>query len=159
MKYITGTLTAVALLTLGACDSATSRIENDAQSQVTYDQNSADNNQGLTANDVVSAGNGEFSFDRTEHDFGDIPEGVTKETTFAFTNTGDAPLIISNAKGSCGCTVPEWPRTPIQPGESAEMKVSFNSANKSGTERKTVTITANTVPPTTVLTIKANVQR
>jgi hypothetical protein len=78
-------------------------------------------------------------------------------TTFKFKNTGDKPLIISNAQGSCGCTVPDYPKEPVAPGASAEIKVKFNSKGKKGQETKFVTLTANTDPAETRLTIKANV--
>ena len=67
-------------------------------------------------------------------------------------------LIISDAKGSCGCTVPTYPKDPVQPGEDAIIDVQFNSANKVGEQNKTVTVTANTDPENTVISIHANVQ-
>ena len=98
-----------------------------------------------------------FSFEEELHDFGTIKDGDVVEHVFTFTNNGEAPLIISDAKGSCGCTVPEWPREPIPVGGTGELKVKFNSKNKPGIQNKTVTITANTYPETTRLRIKANV--
>ena len=95
-----------------------------------------------------------MSFDRESHDFGDITPGETVTTVFKFTNTGSEPLVISNARGSCGCTVPDWPREPIQPGEESQIEVSFDSKNKFGAQTKTVTITANTDPNISRLTIK-----
>ena len=78
--------------------------------------------------------------------------------SFEFTNTGDEPLIISNAKGSCGCTVPEWPKEPIAPGETGEIAVEYKPAGQSGVQTKYVTITANTSPATTQLTITGDIQ-
>lgn len=98
-----------------------------------------------------------FSFSEERHDFGNIKDGDVVEHVFSFTNTGEAPLIISEAKGSCGCTVPEWPKEPIAVGNTGELKVKFNSKGRPGIQNKTVTITANTWPKTTRLTIKANV--
>ncbi|MEZ4978705.1 MAG: DUF1573 domain-containing protein [Chitinophagales bacterium] len=98
-----------------------------------------------------------MSVDRMEHDFGKIPDLAPVETKFVITNTGDKPLLISNAQGSCGCTVPEYPKEPIAPGESRDMKVSFNPSGKEGAQTKTVTITANTPEGTTVLNIKSEV--
>lgn len=98
-----------------------------------------------------------FAFAEDNHDFGKINEGDVVEHIFSFENTGDAPLIISNAKGSCGCTVPEWPKEPIAVGEKGEIKVKFNSRKKPGIQNKTVTITANTFPKQTRLRIKADV--
>ncbi len=98
-----------------------------------------------------------FEFDKEFHDFGDIPEGEKVNTVFSFTNTGNSPLIISNARGSCGCTVPDYPRKPIPPGGTGEIKVSFDSSNRAGKQDKTVTIDANTVPRSTILKITSNV--
>ncbi len=98
-----------------------------------------------------------IQFEKMEHDYGTIKQGESPETIFKFTNTGNEPLIIETAKGSCGCTVPEWPKDPIAPGGKGEIKVQFNSAGKSGDQSKSVTLTANTDPLNTVLTIKAKV--
>ncbi|KGO90705.1 hypothetical protein Q764_00855 [Flavobacterium suncheonense GH29-5 = DSM 17707] len=98
-----------------------------------------------------------IKFNETEHDFGTINEGDKVETTFSITNEGKADLIIINAQGSCGCTVPEWPKEPIKPGASADMKVTFNSSGKTGQQQKTVTLTTNTAEGTEKVTIKANV--
>ena len=68
-----------------------------------------------------------LAFEETEYDFGMVMEGEKVVHDYKFTNTGDEPLIISNAKGSCGCTVPDWPREPIAPGESSVIKVQFDS--------------------------------
>ena len=96
-----------------------------------------------------------MTFDKTDHDFGTINEGDNLETVFNFTNTGGSDLIITNAKGSCGCTVPEYPKnTPIKPGESASIKVKFDSSNKPNLQSKTVTITANTAKAREQIRIK-----
>lgn len=92
-----------------------------------------------------------------EHDFGTITDGDIVEHTFKFKNTGEAPLIISNAKATCGCTVPDWPKEPIPVGEEAEILVRFNSRNKAGNQSKTVTVTANTYPSANKVRIRANV--
>ena len=99
----------------------------------------------------------ELSFEKLRHNFGKITQGESVSHQFVFTNTGQAELIINNAKGSCGCTVPKWPRKPIAPGESEEIKVTFNSAGKSGKQSKTITLVTNAIPNTTVLTISANI--
>ncbi|MBN8566479.1 MAG: DUF1573 domain-containing protein [Flavobacteriales bacterium] len=98
-----------------------------------------------------------MTFNKKEHDFGVINEGDKVETVFTFTNTGDADLLITNASGSCGCTVPEYPKEPIKPGKSGKMKVTFDSGGKPGMQQKSVNITANTVTGRDVLSIKANV--
>ncbi len=100
-----------------------------------------------------------FQFEELEYDFGTIKEGDKVEHIFKFKNNSSNPLIIENARGSCGCTVPEWSRSPIAPGETSEIKVVFNSKGKKGANTKTITITANTIPANTVLRIMANVEK
>jgi len=96
-------------------------------------------------------------FAENEFDFGTLEEGEKVEHVFKFENTSTNPLTISNARGSCGCTVPEWPKEPIAPGESGEIRVKFDSKGKKGKQSKTVTITANTAPANTILTITSDV--
>jgi hypothetical protein len=96
--------------------------------------------------------------DKEIHDFGTITEGDVVETEFIVKNTGETDLIISDAKGSCGCTVPEPPKEPIKPGASAPIKVSFDSKNKPGQQEKTVTLTTNTENGHETFKIKAKVQ-
>ncbi len=99
-----------------------------------------------------------ISFAETDYNWGKIKEGEVKEHTFTFTNTGSNDLIISNAKGSCGCTVPYYPTEPIPPGGKGEIKVSFDSKGKSGVQQKQVTITANTDPSVTTLNITSEIE-
>ncbi len=96
-------------------------------------------------------------FDKTVVDFGDITQGDKVKDVVTFTNTGSEPLIISSAKGSCGCTVPQWPKAPIAPGETGEIEIEFSSKGKKGKQTKTVTIQANTDPNPTRLTVKSNI--
>lgn len=98
-----------------------------------------------------------IKFDEYTHDFGTIDEGDSPEHTFTFTNTGDNPLILEKCKGSCGCTVPQCPKNPIAPGGKGEIKVVFNSKGKKNKQTKKVTVTGNTDPVQTILTIKAQV--
>ncbi len=99
----------------------------------------------------------EMTFQKEVHDYGDIKQGANGDCEFKFTNTGSAPLIITDAKGSCGCTVPEWPKTPIKPGESDVIKVHYDT-KRIGPISKTVTVTANIEGGTKVIRIKGNVQ-
>ncbi|WP_395053571.1 DUF1573 domain-containing protein [Flavobacterium sp.] len=101
----------------------------------------------------------EMTFEKVEHNFGKIKQGDKVDYNFKFKNTGTADLIISSAKGSCGCTIPEYPKQAVKPGESGEIKVSFNSDGKSGEQSKTVSIFANTVKGTEILTIKASITK
>jgi hypothetical protein len=100
-----------------------------------------------------------LNFGETSFDFGQIDEGEKVSHVYKFENTGKEPLVISNAKGSCGCTVPKWPKNPIAPGEAGEILVTFNSKGKTGKQTKRVTITANTDPAQTFLTITGNVAK
>jgi hypothetical protein len=109
------------------------------------------------AQETEDDASGKFTFEETTFDFGEVEAGTVVKHVFKFTNTGDAPLIIYNAQGSCGCTVPYFPRNPILPGESSEIQVSFNSAGRMGVNQKMVTLTANTIPNKTVLKITGQV--
>jgi hypothetical protein len=94
-------------------------------------------------------------FDKTVHDFGNINNKDQVECVFKITNTGNEPLVIENAQGSCGCTVPDYPKDPIPSGETRDIKVKFNPSGKKDKQSKTVTITANTDPVQSVLTIQS----
>jgi hypothetical protein len=108
---------------------------------------------------VVPAGpTTSINFKSTRHEFGKVVQNTTNKYTFEFTNTGTEPLIISNAKGSCGCTVPVWPKEAILPGETGEIKVEYKPGLQSGNQTKTVTVTANTDPAISTLQIAADVQ-
>ena len=105
----------------------------------------------------IKVGGPKITFDKTEHDFGTINEGDIVETIFAFTNTGKSELIILSAKGNCGCTVPDWPKEPILPGEKGEIVVKFNSDRKPNKQQKQITLTTNTDAGKEILMIKAQV--
>jgi len=115
-----------------------------------------------------------IQFDKNNHDFGEIQEGDVAETEFMFTNVGKSDLIISDASGSCGCTVPksdliisdasgscgctvpDYPKNiPIKPGESGKIKVKFDSNNRPGMQRKAVTLITNTLKGKQILNIKS----
>ena len=98
-----------------------------------------------------------LKFDKKEHDFGVIQEGDIVETVFVFTNSGKSELIISSAKGSCGCTVPQWPKEPIMPGDKGQIKVKFNSDRRPNLQQKQITLVTNTEEGTEILKIKAQV--
>ncbi len=99
-----------------------------------------------------------INFGTNKHDFGTIKQDTENAYIFKFTNTGDKELVITNAKGSCGCTVPEYPKEPIAPGAEGEIKVVYKPGKQKGKQTKTVTLTANTEPAQTLLTISANVE-
>ena len=83
-----------------------------------------------------------IEFKKETIDYGKIEYGSDGVRTFEFVNTGDAPLVISKVKSSCGCTVPKKPTAPIMPGEKGEIEVKYNT-KRSGFIRKTVTVTSN----------------
>lgn len=98
-----------------------------------------------------------ITFAKEVHDYGTIKYGADGTCTFEFKNTGNEPLIISNAKGSCGCTVPVWPKEPIAPGAKGTITVKYDT-KRSGDINKSVTITSNAVnEPSKVIRIKGNV--
>ncbi|MFD0762462.1 DUF1573 domain-containing protein [Lutibacter aestuarii] len=107
--------------------------------------------------EIISLGGPVIEFDKMEFDFGTITEGEIIDGTFKISNTGKTDLLIINAKPSCGCTVPEWPKEPIKPGASAELKFSFNSNGRVGKQHKTITLQTNTEKVTEMLRIKGTV--
>ena len=135
----------VVFLTATACQQSASKKVNQEKAAAATDADASTSTAAMT-------------FDKVLHDFGTIDEGETVQTTFTFTNTGKTDLLIVDARGSCGCTVPKYPKnTPIKPGESGEILVSFDSSNKPNTQHKTVTISANTQSGRETLRIKAMV--
>ena len=132
MKKIILGLSALCMVAFTSCkEDATSKIKSENVSQA-------------AERDAVVGDFPVLTFDKKEHDFGEIENGTPVETVFTYTNTGKAPLVISDIKSTCGCTVPQdWSREPLEPGASSKFTVKFNGkgANKVS---KTVTVTANT---------------
>lgn len=143
-----------------------------AAAKSNFERNTASNtpstavtNKQVASLDPMKAGNDApkgplttIQFKENEYNFGKVMQDSENKKVFTFTNTGTEPLIISNAKGSCGCTVPEWPKEPIPPGGTGEIKVVYKPGKQKNKQHKTVTITANTQPETTVISISADVQ-
>jgi hypothetical protein len=98
-----------------------------------------------------------IEFDRNEHDFGKVIQGEKVTYSFKFRNTGRSDLFISNISATCGCTVTDYPRIPIKPGEENYVKVTFDSSGKQGFQNKEVVVMANTQPADTRLRVTANV--
>lgn len=123
---------------------------------ISYGQISCDNRQqSETSKEAASEKMPKITFaENGIYDFGNLIEGDTVEHVFAFTNTGEFPLIINNITASCGCTTPEWPREPVAPGAKSSVKLRFDSRGKMGEQSKTITIFANTNPSTTDLQFK-----
>ena len=99
-----------------------------------------------------------ISFKEKSIDFGDIMQGDKVEHVFVFEKTGDTPLVISNVAVTCGCTAPSWPRQPVAPGSSAELKVVFNSAGKMGKQNSVVRIYSNASEPIEKVSLISNVK-
>ena len=98
-----------------------------------------------------------IDFKEKSIDFGDINQGDKVEHTFVFTNNGDTPLVISNVAVTCGCTAPNWPKQPIAPGATGELKVVFNSAGKMGKQNSVVRIYSNASEPIEKVSLISNV--
>ncbi len=140
-------LSCIALLSLTACK------KNDASSRISEESVA---NLEQSAAEKVANGTPVMQFNELVHDFGNIGNNEAVETEFEFTNTGNADLLIIDARATCGCTVPEYQKTPIKPGETSKLKVRFQTSAV-GQQQKTVTITTNTETGEEHLTIKANV--
>ena len=100
-----------------------------------------------------------FEFETETHDFGTLPEGPKVTYEFKFKNIGKQDLVIKSAKGSCGCTVPEWPSEAIKPGESGVIKATYNTQGRPGPFNKSITLTSNAYTPTKRLFIKGAVEK
>ena len=111
----------------------------------------------LSANPNHTVTMPKIQMDEESYDFGDIIQGESVTHEFSIKNIGNDKLLINSAKGSCGCTVPVWPKEPILEGEESTIKVTFNSAGKKGRQNKTVTLVTNAIPNTKVITIKGNI--
>lgn len=110
-----------------------------------------------TTTETASADAPAFKFVTESFDFGQITDGEKVSYDFKFTNIGKSPLIITSATATCGCTVPDYPKEPVAPGAEGVIKVVFDSSGKLGMQNKVVTLTANTVPEITQLSILGNV--
>ena len=106
---------------------------------------------------LASRAQGVLTFERTDHDFGKVPEGTMATYEFRFKNTGNQPIVIASAQASCGCTTPEWTKAPVAPGKSGVIKAVYNSAGRPGVFAKTVTVQSNATEGTKVLSLKGTV--
>lgn len=109
------------------------------------------------ANAQDQASGAVITFKEKSVDFGDIVQGAKVEHIFTLTNTGTVPLVISNVAATCGCTVPSWPKEPVAPGKSAEIKVSFNSSGKMGKQNSVVRIYSNASEPIEKVSLISNI--
>jgi hypothetical protein len=141
-KFSLIAIVSMSLITFSCKEKATEKIENaNVEAAAVRD---------ASANKIAV-----MSFDKTFHDFGQIAQGTPQQTVFTFTNTGDAPLIITDATSSCGCTIPDYPKnTPIAPGEQGQMVVNFNGSGQNQVT-KTINVQANTANGSELLKIQA----
>tara|TARA_B100001093_G_C26731167_1_gene972324 strand:+ start:196 stop:687 length:492 start_codon:yes stop_codon:yes gene_type:complete len=150
-------------LLLFACGDVAKEVGDNTKTPANKEEVKLSLSSNLVMNDNTSesssekSGMPEFNFEKELHDFGQLVDGEKVSYSFKFTNSGDSPLIISNAKGSCGCTVPNWSIDPIAPGESGSIDVIFNSSGRSGKQNKAITLTANTNPNRKVINITSEV--
>ena len=107
----------------------------------------------MTAQDAAA----KIEFKSETVDYGEIAKGADGVRVFEFTNTGDAPLIISKVSSSCGCTIPKKPEAPILPGKTGEISVKYDT-NRVGPIRKAITVISNADTPTKVLKIKGEIK-
>ena len=135
-------LVSISIITFSCKEKATEKIENA-------------NVEAAAVRDASANKMAVMSFDKTFHDFGQITQGTPQQTVFTFTNTGDAPLIITDATSSCGCTIPDYPKnTPIAPGQQGQMVVNFNGSGQNQVT-KTINVQANTANGSELLKIQA----
>ena len=147
MKKVILGLSALCMVAFTSCkeENATSKIN-------------SDNVAAAAERDATSSEFPVISFVEAEHDFGTIVNGTPVETKFKYTNTGDSPLVVSNIKSTCGCTVPsDWNKDPIAPGDSAEFTVKFNGKGNNQIS-KSITLTTNTEKGSEVVKIKAFIE-
>ena len=132
MKKVLFSLSVLCLVAFTSC-------KEDAASKINPDNVAQAAERDATAGDLPS-----ISFDKAEHDFGTIPNGIPVETTFKYTNTGKSMLVVSNIKSTCGCTVPSNWTKEVAPGETGEFNVKFNGKGNGNQVSKTITLTTNT---------------
>ena len=155
-KTILFALAAVALIT--SCQQGNNDVRDAAREEIQTANQPAPIQDAVQTPTIPAGPTTVMTFAEDRFNFGTVTDGEKVSHTYTFTNTGDEPLILSNARGSCGCTVPKWPRQPIQPGESSEITVEFNTKNKKGQRSQKVTITANTNPPETFIYLDGTVE-
>ncbi|MBK7668800.1 MAG: DUF1573 domain-containing protein [Sphingobacteriaceae bacterium] len=106
---------------------------------------------------VVKGNLPDIKFEEEEHDFGRITQGEKVSFAFKFKNTGNSNLIITSAAGSCGCTVPEWPKEPILPGKEGKVNVILAVKVKAEYKKKSINIVTNCEPSTRIVKIKTEI--
>ncbi len=150
----------LSVIFLASCNSVSSeekKIREEAKQKLTAPTNSRinKNNDNKVA---VTGPTTKIQFDTDSYDFGKINEGAKAKHTYTFTNVGTEPLVIQDAKASCGCTVPTFSKEPVAPGETGKIEVVFDSKGRPGKTSKYVTVTANTEPVKTKIFLTGEVK-
>jgi hypothetical protein len=127
------------LLSVVSCNSGTGRSQNSS-------------GDALNSSDTAC-----ILFNEYEHDFGKVTEGEKIAYTFTYENKGNAPLVISQATTTCGCTVSKYSRKPVQPGDNGTIEVIFDSSGRNGRQTKTITVRSNATKPLVLLKITGEV--
>ncbi len=161
LKILSGILF-ISVLVL-SCNPDNSKVKNESQKEIQEISAGGSNISDIIRNpinadksiDTVNVA--KMVFEETIHRFGSVKEGEIVKHTFSFVNGGTVPLVITNAKSTCGCTIPKWPREAIAPGEESKIEVKFDTKNKEGNQSKPITITANTYPQKTILKMAGTV--
>ena len=161
MKSIFSFASLLLLLTFVSCKNETGTTTDTPSAEAKVEGSVSDNEATGNPNTEITATGPTttMTLDKTDYKFETVKEGEIVETTVKVTNTGKEPLVIVSCKGSCGCTTPKCPTTPIAPGQSADVPIKFDTHGKPGSQSKDVTITANTVPAQTKFRIHGEVER
>ncbi|MCO6462030.1 MAG: DUF1573 domain-containing protein [Saprospiraceae bacterium] len=164
MKYLFSILSLCLVMTFMSCknDNSSGDVTSQASKAVAAGNGVISDQQATGNPNEVATPTGPTTtmvLDKTEYHFENVKEGDIVETSVKVTNTGKEPLVIVSCKGSCGCTTPKCPTTPIAPGQSADIPIKFDTHGKPGNQSKDVTITANTVPAQTKFRIYGEVER
>jgi hypothetical protein len=149
-------LMALVALTVASCQNAAKKSDAAVDSASTVVDSANTSTVSGTA-DTVKASGAAITFATPVYNFGTIQRGEKISYTYKFQNTGTAPLIITNAQATCGCTIPEIPKEPVKPGQTGELKVVFNSAGKLGRQDKVITVTSNASPATEMIHLQGEV--
>lgn len=146
----------VLLLSISLSLSGLIFAQEDLEPEIEYDQKTEQTTESATVEETPDSVWAEIKFDKLTHDYGKIAFGADGSCEFKFTNNGTGQLILNNVKSTCGCTVPDWPKQPIAPGESETIKVVYNT-NRSGAFTKGITVYSNATENTIRLLIKGEV--
>lgn len=148
-------LSLITVIALASCNNDQSQTSTAAVEEPVNNNGAIDANVSPSTDASNAAA---FKFEKDSYDFGQISEGEKVSYEFAFTNTGEQPMIITGATATCGCTVPNYPKEPIAPNAQGKISVVFDSKGKPGMQNKIITITANTIPATTQLHLLGDVK-